>query len=190
MRTAVGEGIGIYDEQTKAARAAKAKEQQNLDNSKAIMNNAANTQLSKVNNSVGLTAQQNKTNATVNSAVNTQIKNGGLTAAQASGSATTKSTTAAATTPAPSSSGQGYGSTGIQPVKPASQQIAEQKNTANTQQSTAPTATNGSGYDVTTKSGGTTFMQDENGNMVAYDVQEQVFTNPTTGNSATVRGSW
>lgn len=186
--TAVGEGIGIYDEQTKAAQAAKAREQQALNNSAAIMNNAADAQLSKVNNSVGLTAQQNKTNATVNSAVNTQIQNGGLTAAQASGSATTKSTTAAATTPAPSSSGQGYGSTGIQPVKPASQQIAEQKNTANTQQSTAPTATNGSGYDVTTKSGGTTFMQDENGNMVAYDVQEQVFTNPTTGNSATVRG--
>ena len=204
--TAVGEGIGIYDEQTKAARAAKAKEQQNLDNSKAIMNNAANTQLSKVNNSVGLTAQQNKTNATVNSAVNTQIKNGGLTAVQASGSTTTKSTTAAATTPvvsntvvntatspaasntvsAPTPAASADANTGtlVNATQAANEQL-KAKEAASNQTSSA---SNGSGYDVTTKSGGTTFMQDENGNMVAYDVQEQVFTNPTTGNSATVRG--
>ena len=205
--TAVGEGIGIYDEQTKAAQAAKAKEQQNLDNSKAIMNNAANTQLSKVNNSVGLTAQQNKTNAAVDSAVDTQIKNSGVSAAQASASnTTTKSTTVAATTPvvsntvvntatspaasntvsAPTPAASADANTGtlVNATQAANEQL-KAKEAASNQTSSA---SNGSGYDVTIKSGGTTFMQDENGNMVAYDVQEQVFTNPTTGNSATVRG--
>ncbi len=205
--TAVGEGIGIYDEQTKAAQAAKAKEQQNLDNSKAIMNNAANTQLSKVNNSVGLTAQQNKTNAAVDSAVDTQIKNSGVSAAQASASNTTTksaastasntaassapaaSNTAASTTPA-SSSNTGTLATATQVANEQlkAKEASSTQTSSNTASSQASSTTNSSGYDVTTKSGGTTFMQDENGNMVAYDVQEQVFTNPTTGNSATVRG--
>ena len=204
--TAVGEGIGIYDEQTKAAQAAKAREQQALNNSAAIMNNAADAQLSKVNNSVGLTAQQNQTNAKVDSAVNNQINNSGVSAAQASGSATTKSTTVAATTPvvsntvvntatspaasntvsAPTPAASADANTGtlVNATQAANEQL-KAKEAASNQTSSA---SNGSGYDVTTKSGGTTFMQDENGNMVAYDVQEQVFTNPTTGNSATVRG--
>ena len=60
LRTFFAEVAQQVINQEKAAQAAKAKEQQNLDKSKAIMNNADNTQLSKVNNSVGLTAQQNK----------------------------------------------------------------------------------------------------------------------------------
>ena len=204
--TAVGEGIGIYDEQTKAAQAAKAREQQALNNSAAIMNNAADAQLSKVNNSVGLTAQQNQTNAKVDSAVNNQINNSGVSAAQASGSATTKSTTVAATTPvvsntvvntatspaasntvsAPTPAASADANTGtlVNATQAANEQL-KAKEAASNQTSSA---SNGSGYDVTIKSGGTTFKKDENGNMVAYDVQEQVFTNPTTGNSATVRG--
>lgn len=192
--TAVGEGVGMYsDEQQK-----KLAEQQRLQqaNAKAtsIMENAANTQSATVNNSLALVSQQNAINSAVDKAVNNQISSKSASVTTALGnSSSTATTTATAksntvTNTASTATTQSSGNTLSNATQAANEQLKAQEASNQAQTQAATAASNDSGYVVSTKSGGTTFKEDEQGNMVAVELQDTVFTNPTTGNSATVRG--